>query len=112
MFASRHIVLWGILLSGACLTYFCLLDNEILSTANFSPIFRLLLVNYDTQYAWLSAGICLLAAFWRSPHPVLSVADFIASRPVWISLITTTVLALCTIWVYHNHPLSMDEYAA
>jgi hypothetical protein len=33
-------------------------------------------------------------------------------RPIFIATLTASLLALGTLFIYHNHPLSMDEYAA
>jgi len=109
---SRYLALWGVLLSGICLAYFYLLDNVIFSSAKFSAIFRFLLVEYDKQYAWLGLGICVIAALWRKPGPIFRIVDFLARRPLVTALSSLILLALCTIFVYHNYALSMDEYAA
>ncbi len=63
--------------------------------------------------AWLALAICILAALWRRPAPILRFVDFIgqaSDRPRVDD--RTAVLAVGAIVVYHDYPLSMDEYAA
>src|SRR5258708_40198283 len=108
---SRHPVLWALLLSGLCLVYFYVLDNVIFSSAQFSVIYRFLLIEYDRQYAWLGAGVCIFAAVLKEPRPILKIVDFLARRPLATVVTAMIALAVCTIFVYHNRPLSMDEYA-
>src|SRR5580698_2105857 len=108
---SRYLVLWAFLLSGLCLGYFYLLDNVIFSSAQFSAIYRFLLVEYDRQFAWLGAAVCIFAALLKEPRPILEIVDFLARRPLITASTAMIALAVCTIFVYHNRPLSMDEYA-
>lgn len=75
------------------------------------PIFRHLILFQD-YYALLPfAGILALALL----APVRVLGLLMASwcgRNVWaVALATTAVLAVGTHAVYHNHPLSMDEYS-
>ena len=44
--------------------------------------------------------------------PILRLVDFIGRHPIGIALATVAALAVCTLVVYHDYPLSMDEYAA
>jgi hypothetical protein len=44
--------------------------------------------------------------------PARQVLQWAGSRPLIIAVITGLLLALGTIVIYHDHPLSMDEYAA
>jgi hypothetical protein len=108
---SRYPVLWALLLSGLCLGYFYLLDNVIFSSARFSTIFRFLLVEYDRQYAWLAAAACIFAVLLKESRSILEIVDFLGRRPLAIALTAMIVLAVCSIFVYHNRALSMDEYA-
>lgn len=74
------------------------------------PIFRYLILFQDFYTLLPSVGILALALF----APVRAFGALAASwcgRHVWIvSLVTTAALAAGTHVVYHNHPLSMDEY--
>lgn len=109
---ARHVVLSVALANAACLTYFYVVDRVLLSTAGFAPIFKFLLLRYDIRTAWVALGVCGLAAAWRRPAPLLRLVDCIGRHPVAVVLAAATAFACGTVFVYHNHPLSMDEYAA
>jgi hypothetical protein len=109
---ERHLNWVAILLSAICLAYFYLLDRFLFSSAHFSPIFRLLLGVYDSRTAWLALAICVLAAIWRHPGPILRMVDLFGNHPYFVALASVAMLGLGTILIYHDYPLSMDEYAA
>ncbi|HEY4970861.1 MAG TPA: hypothetical protein VII35_13220, partial [Steroidobacteraceae bacterium] len=109
---DRRVVRLSAVLSAICLAYFLALDRLLFSSAHFSPIFRLLLTADDSRTAWLSLSMCLLAALWNRPAPTLRLADFFGNHPYFVALASTAVLALGAVLVYHDYPLSMDEYAA
>jgi hypothetical protein len=102
----------GVSLCALCVAYFYLLDRVGFSSAHFSLIFRFLLTDYDSGAAWLAMAICLLAILWNRPAPVSRLVDFFGQHPYLIALASTALIASGTIIVYHNYPLSMDEYAA
>jgi hypothetical protein len=110
--AARRINLVGMLLSMLCLAYFYVLDRVVFSTAHFTPIFRFLLTVYDMQAAWLLLAVCFLAAIWNRPKPLLQLIDFIARHHWGLILGSAAFTAAGTMIIYHNHPLSMDEYSA
>jgi hypothetical protein len=102
----------GVVLCAASLAYFYLLDRVLLSSAHFSPIFLYLLTAYDSRTAWLALAICLLAALWNRPAPISRLVEFFGQHPSPIALASVALIALGTIVLYHDYPLSMDEYAA
>ncbi|HUY69363.1 MAG TPA: hypothetical protein VMV79_08690 [Alphaproteobacteria bacterium] len=104
-------ILVGILLSVICLAYFYLLDNWIFASRGFSPIFQLLVAVYDANTAWLCAAVSLLAAFWTRPAPILKLVDFLGRHPAAAAVLSIILLSLGTIFIYHDYPLCMDEYA-
>jgi hypothetical protein len=110
--AERHLDCVAIFLSAMCLAYFYALDRFLFSSAHFSPIFRTLLGVYDSRTAWLALTICILAAIWTRPGPILRLADFFGNHPYSVALASTSMMGLGAILIYHNYPLSMDEYAA
>jgi hypothetical protein len=110
--AFRRVRLIGTLLCAMCLAYFYVLDRFLLSSTHFSPIFRRLLTGYDSRTAWLALAICLLAALWNRPAPISRLVEFFGNHPYCISLASVALIALGSVGVYHNYPLSMDEYAA
>jgi hypothetical protein len=109
---DRRISLAAVLLSSICVGYLYTLDHLLFSSAHFSAIFRLLLRVYDLRSAWLALAICLAAAVWNKPAPLLRLVDFLGNHPYSTSLASVAMLALGTVVLYHDYPLSMDEYAA
>ena len=111
-FTGREVRATGLALCAACVVYFYLLDRLIFSSARFSPIFRDLLTRYDAHAAWLALLICISAGLWRRPAPILRLIDFIGRHSIGIALATVAGLAVAALEIYHDYPVSMDEYAA
>jgi hypothetical protein len=109
---TRRVILLSILCSLLCLAYFYMLDRTFLSSRYFSPIFQLLLTGYDAQVAWLTVAVCMVAALWNRPEAPLKLADFLGARPIGFALASTVPVVLGAIFVCHEYPLCMDEYAA
>ena len=109
---TRRVVLLSILCSALCLAYFYMLDGMFFSSRYFAPIFRLLLTGYDAEVAWLVVAVCIVAALWNRPHALLKLVDFLAGRPIRFALASTVLVVLGAIFVCHEYPLCMDEYAA
>jgi hypothetical protein len=77
-----------------------------------SAIFFVLFV-YNDYPGTVCALLILVGAFFGSQLlPVRRVVQWAGDQPLVIAAITGLVLALGTLVLYHNHPLSMDEYAA
>jgi hypothetical protein len=112
MRTERGVCAMSLALCAACVVYFYLLDRIIFSSAHFSPIFRDLLTQYDLPAAWLALVICVLAALWRRPAPIMRLVACIGLHPIAVALTTVAALAICALLVSHDYPLSMDEYAA
>jgi hypothetical protein len=109
---ARRIPLIGMLFSVMCLAYFYALDRVMFSSAHFSPIFQRLLTVEDLDVAWLAVAICLLAALWNRPNPILRLIEFLGERPHSVAIASAATFALGALFVYHDYPFSMDEYAA
>jgi hypothetical protein len=109
--SARRATLVGLLCAALCVAYFYLLDKLLFSSRHFSPIYRFLLTTFDAKAAWLGLAVCLLASAWSRPAPILQCVNFLGRHPVAPALASAVVLGLGTILVYHNYPLSMDEYA-
>jgi hypothetical protein len=109
---GRYLVPSTLFVSLCCLAYFYLVDRIIFSTAVFVPIFRFLLTVYDAQTAWLAVGVCIVAAAWRRPAPILVVVDAFARYPRAVMVVSLVAFALGSLYIYHDYPLCMDEYAA
>jgi hypothetical protein len=109
---DRRVRLAGILICAVCVAYFYALDRVLFSSAHFSRIFRLLLTTQDFPSAWLALAVCLLAALWNRPAPILRLVDFAGNHPYSLAFVSGALMALGTVFVYHGYALSMDEYAA
>ncbi|MDY0001822.1 MAG: hypothetical protein RBU30_11040 [Polyangia bacterium] len=110
--ATRRIALFGLLgtlvFGAACLDLY-------LNGATYHPvpnlkIFYHLILHHDSAALLLQIGI-LAAALLLCPAPWMQrLLEFIVRHPLRLGGATTSVLALCALLLYHNHPLSMDEY--
>jgi hypothetical protein len=109
---DRHIVVLGVLITTIALAYFYAADNYYLSTRLMSQIFQYLLMVNDFKTAWLTLGVCILAAFWKNPAPFLKVVDFFGAHGAAVAMTTVVPLALGALFIYHDNAFCMDEYAA
>ncbi len=110
--AERRIVELGVLFTTIVLAYFYATDNYFFSTRRTTPIFRHLLMVDDSKTAWLTLAVCIMAAFWKNPMPLLKVIDFVGLHVTTVVTATVALLALGAVFIYHNNAFSMDEYAA
>ena len=110
--AERQIVLLGVFFTAIVLAYFYAVDSHFFSTRRMTPIFRQLLMVDDSKTAWLSLAVCIMAAFWKNPVPLLKVIDFAGLHVSAVVTATVALLALGAIVIYRNDALCMDEYAA
>jgi hypothetical protein len=109
---DRRMVLLGVLLTTIALAYFYAADNYYFSTRYMTPIFQYLLMVNDCKTVWLTLGVCILAACWTNPAPIIKVIDFFAVHEIAVALAAVVLLALGASFVYHDNAFSMDEYAA
>jgi hypothetical protein len=109
---ERRIVVLGVLFTTIVLAYFYAADNYFFSARRMTPIFRHLLMVNDSKTAWLTLAVCIMAAFWKNPLPLLKVVDFVGSHITTVVMATVALLALGAVFIYHNDAFSMDEYAA
>jgi hypothetical protein len=77
-----------------------------------APIFFVLFANNDCPGAVCALFVLVGALIGARYFPVRRAAQWAGDRPLVIAAITALLLALGTLFIYHNHPLSMDEYAA
>jgi len=54
--------------------------TSIISRQTDDADIRYLLMTDDAKTAWLTLGVCFLAAFWKKSVPILRVVDFIGSH--------------------------------
>lgn len=111
-FTERDVRAASVLLCAVCVAYFYCLDRVLFSSSHFSPIFRFLLTSDDAETAWAALAVCLLAALWNRPEPILRLVDFLARYPVGLAIAAMGALGFGAMVVYHDYPLSMDEYSA
>jgi hypothetical protein len=77
-----------------------------------ATIFYVLFV-YNDYPSTVCALLILVAALLGYRYfPARRIAQWAGDQPLVIAVISALVLALGTLVIYHNHPLSMDEYAA
>ena len=77
-----------------------------------APIFYFLFARGDSSGA-VCGLIIILAAIAFSPFlPARSVLLWAGTHPTVIAAISAVLLSVGSLVIYHNHPLSMDEYAA
>jgi hypothetical protein len=110
--AERRIVALGLVLTTIVLAYFYAADHYFFSTRRMTPIFRHLLMVDDSKTAWLTLAVCIVAAFWKNPMPLLKAIDFVGLHVTMVVTATVALLALGAVFVYHNDAFCMDEYAA
>jgi len=108
---GRLVILLSLLFSAIALAYFYVADHYFLSTRYMSYIFQYLLMLDDAWTAWLTFAVCVLAAFWKRPAPVLRLVDFVSEHVNAVVLVTILAFAMGALFIYHNHAFSMDEYA-
>jgi hypothetical protein len=108
---GSRFILAGVGLCTLGVVYFFLLDRLLFSGIRFSPIFRFLLTTYDFETAWLALAVCIFAAFWNHSAPILRLVDFLGNHPLLLASASIFMLSLGALLVYHDYPLSMDEYA-
>lgn len=99
-------------MSALALAYFYAADNFFFSTRYMAPIFQYLLVMEDSKTAWLTLGVCIVAAAWANPRPCLKIVDWLGSHVAITTLTVIAAFALGTVFIYHDAAFSMDEYAA
>lgn len=79
--------------------------------AGISPIFYQLFVTQDCDAAACALFILIIAALvpqsWRVPR----ILAYVSANPGKLAAASLIVLAAGCLLLYHNHPLSMDEYS-
>jgi hypothetical protein len=109
---GRLMILLSLLLTALAVGYFYVADRYVFSTQYMSQIFQYLLMVDDRRTAWLTLAVCVLAALWKRPEPVLRLVDFLSANVIAMVLGATGLLGLGALFIYHNNAFCMDEYAA
>jgi hypothetical protein len=107
----RILFLVGAILTAAILlwTHQMRLSGEL---HGLTTIFFVLFAYNDYSGAVCALLILAGAVFVSGYMPARGILRWAGERPVTIAVISAALLAAGTLVVYHNHPLSMDEYAA
>jgi hypothetical protein len=108
MTASR-LLLWC--LAGGALAQFILSRAGSGNPFEFSPAFWYLLTAYDAHGNFL-LGLLAIGAFALRKHPAaLAMIRYASDRPWSVAAAMFVLLCVGSVGVYHQHPLSMDEYS-
>ncbi len=82
-----------------------------LRTDGFTLIFSLLFVDLDAKAASVTLGILVLAVLLSGGFSGHRLLPWISDHLLSVAAAFVVLLCAGTLFVYHNHPLSMDEYA-
>jgi hypothetical protein len=109
--AVRALLIGGALVTAPCV--FWLQELRIAGDAHgLAPIFFVLFSLFDFSAAMLAIGILVAAVFvpqWGGFNRLLG---WMGEHPYLLGGAVTVLLSVGTLVIYHNQPLSMDEYAA
>lgn len=108
---TRRFLIWSLVITGLCLALIADF-RRLASDHRVLNAFWHLLLNQDYWGAWLTVGLLITGAAARSTAPVLAVVGFFARRPSITAVAAFVFFCMGALLVYHDHPLSMDEYAA
>lgn len=78
----------------------------------FTPIFRYLLVVYDAHGNALLLALAIVAWLLRGNPGAVAAVRAAGERPWTIAAVLFPLLCAGALFVYHDYPLSMDEYSA
>lgn len=108
---TRWLLFWSLVITGLCLAFIAGLRANVRDFFDFA-IFGHLFMNQDYWGAWLTLGLLMVAFISKNASPVLAVVTFFARQPGLVAAAAFVFFSAGALLVYHNHPLSMDEYAA
>jgi hypothetical protein len=77
-----------------------------------ATIFFVLFADNDYPGTLCALLILVSALFGSRCIPARRFIHWAGDQPIDIAIITASLLALGTLFIYHNHPLAMDEYTA
>ncbi len=108
---SSRFLSWSLVITGLCLA-FIVFSRMLFIDYRTVHAFWHLLLNQDYWGAWLTIGLLIMAAMAKSITPVLAVVGFFARRPGITAVAAFVFFSAGALLVYHDHPISMDEYSA
>jgi hypothetical protein len=77
-----------------------------------ATIFFVLFADNDYPGTLCALLVLVGALFGSRCIPARRFVHWAGDHPIAIAIVTASLLALGTLFIYHNHPLAMDEYAA
>lgn len=104
-----QLLLWC--MAGSALVFWFLDSPNFPLPPGFSPIFWYLLKTYDVEGNLIFFLLVPLAFLLRRNTLALEALEAAGRHPWRIAAIAFPVLCLGSLFVYRNHPLSMDEYS-
>ena len=107
---ALRLLLWCI--AGSALVQVVIWSTGTGNPYRFSQIFWYLLTAYDTHGNLLLAAAAVCAFLLRRRPHALRIVRFAAEHPWTLAAVAFPLLCLGSLRVYHDYPLSMDEYAA
>jgi hypothetical protein len=107
--SATRLLLWCA--AGTALVQIVLSGVHALPASKLSPAFRFLL-SFDTHGNILLLAIAVAAFFLKRNAGALDALRACTARPWLLAAVLFPVLCVGSLVVYHDHPLSMDEYAA
>jgi len=108
LLSARSLLLWCL---GAALAIEAFLQYS--PRFRFAPIFGFLLATGDSAGNWLLLVVAVCAYLLRRhAGAALAAIRTAGSHPWLVAVVLFPLLCLGTLRVYHDQPLSMDEYAA
>lgn len=107
---SARLLFWCI--AGAALAQAVIARASAGNPDLFSRIFWYLLTAFDTHGNLLLVLLAVCAFLLRRRPAALAAVRFAAERPWSVAAAVFPLLCLGSLRIYHDYPLSMDEYAA
>lgn len=108
--SSGRALLWC--LAGAALVHALIWRASTGNPDRFSPVFAYLLTAYDAHGNLLLLAVAACAFFLRGRPGALDAVKLAGANPWLAAAVAFPLLCAGSLFVYHDRPLSMDEYAA
>lgn len=108
---SRKYLIMSAMVTVGCLVVIAALRLR-LGNPTALPIFLYLFLTQDYWASWLMLAVLMFAFLARGTTRTDRLAGVLGRYPLWTSAVFFIALCAGSLLVYHDYPLSMDEYAA
>ena len=110
--SARALIVLSLLITALCALFVYDLNYDLIfSRRGWFNFFWYWMERFETDAAILLAAVLVALLFCPKVEQVEGIAAWMARKP-WLTAIgVTALLGVCTLVVYKNHPLCMDEYA-